>query len=255
MQKILVVFGLLSSFAHAGEQANVFGNDERRELTSTQAPWGQIGRLYGPGGTCTATLVGKDLILTAAHCVIDSKTKTFQKGEYKFYPALRDNRSALSARVKYVWWGTTDPIGRRDLDWAIARLDQPLGTQLGWMGVLRTDLSQFVGLQAVLVGYSGDLKSGQSAHWTSSCRFTLWEASSSFALHDCDATRGSSGGPMIRNYNGEQKIIAVNVAERRGSREDSLIHVPYTHDVANIAISTSSFIDKIIELQGNREGL
>src|SRR6476659_7595437 len=45
---------------------NVFATDDRQDLTEAEAPWTGIGRI---DTGCTAALIGKRLVLTAAHCV------------------------------------------------------------------------------------------------------------------------------------------------------------------------------------------
>lgn len=38
--------------------------------------WEGVGRLDTSIGTCTGTLIARDLVLTAAHCVVDEATRT-----------------------------------------------------------------------------------------------------------------------------------------------------------------------------------
>src|ERR1700722_6441708 len=63
-----------SDGAYSTSQANTYGTDHRQEVTATTSPWSAIGRFARPDGWFTATLVGRDLVLTAAHCVIDEST-------------------------------------------------------------------------------------------------------------------------------------------------------------------------------------
>ena len=51
------------------------GNDSRIAMTNSAYPWSTIGRIYRDNGngthsTCTGTLVGQSVMLTAAHCVL-----------------------------------------------------------------------------------------------------------------------------------------------------------------------------------------
>lgn len=58
---------------------NVFGKDDRIPVLSNKYPWSTIGRLESSGENdglyiCTGTLIGRDLVLTNAHCVVDEAT-------------------------------------------------------------------------------------------------------------------------------------------------------------------------------------
>lgn len=71
----VVAIGFLTACGNHGRRSgdvatvkNVFGVDDRMAITSTGTPWRMIGRL---SNGCTGTLVGRDLVLTAAHCVYD----------------------------------------------------------------------------------------------------------------------------------------------------------------------------------------
>jgi hypothetical protein len=58
--------------------------DQRAPVSSGTWPWNAIGRInvvYGPAhrGHCTGTLIGAQHIVTAAHCLFDTRLNTFVK--------------------------------------------------------------------------------------------------------------------------------------------------------------------------------
>lgn len=189
-------------------RANVFKHNARIPLTGPRrmdAPHRWTGKLQLPDGWwCSATLVHRDLILTAAHCLRDAVTHEFVKGEYRFYVGYENGQYEARARVSYMWWGTAEPVKRGESDWAILRLAEPLGDAYGWMGV--SELSRDSTLQAHRPGGSGQLgmtafsryyKEGEVASVERDCHFRGIFASSGNLLHDCSQMSGSSGRPCI----------------------------------------------------------
>jgi protease YdgD len=114
---------------------NVFGADDRLSITSTAMPWSTIGRV---STACTGTLVGKRLMLTAAHCVFDAKTQEVSKNFTYFYPNVINGTALVSSWMRRVWYGTKTPDSARAKDWALVELKEPLGEKYGWMAVRKT---------------------------------------------------------------------------------------------------------------------
>jgi protease YdgD len=65
---------IVRTFA-GGPQPGILGNDDRRLIEQLNAPWGAIGQINTTGyrrtTSCTGSLIATNLVITAAHCVMD----------------------------------------------------------------------------------------------------------------------------------------------------------------------------------------
>ncbi|MBV5260414.1 trypsin-like serine protease [Synechococcus moorigangaii CMS01] len=193
-----------------------FGNDDRVMMDTAQFPWSVIGTIQADrGGTCTATLVAPNVIATAAHC-IHSEGQLYAGGVFTTGFALPGGpRTArvVDHLIDEEWdsqrFSQTDEID--GTDWALLRLDQPLGDELGHVGVLDivADRSEREVQSARIwqAGYSWDTGSNLSGN--EDCRILIAYPDDTIS-HDCDTTRGDSGSPFMVYENGEWQIIATD---------------------------------------------
>lgn len=219
------LFVLLAAFAPAAGAAaeknllpGIGADDRRVPVESTAWPWSAIGRLNtSTGRHCTATLIARDAVVTAAHCVHDPRTARlvrpstlhfvagYQRGSYVAHAVGRSIKVAAPARPQAV--AGIDRVAR---DWAIVVLDPPL--------VIRPIpvLSAEDGTRAVppgsllRAGYSQDRPHQLAVHEGCSVKQRL--AQGRVWLTDCDATRGDSGSPVLIRRDTTVDLIGITAA-------------------------------------------
>jgi V8-like Glu-specific endopeptidase len=235
---------------------NVFQNDSRQPLIAETAPWSAIGKLVSPEGTyCTATLVARNLILTAAHCIM--KNGAYIPRAYTFVPRYSHGGDSKST-INHFWWGTTDPENWRGQDWAIARLDTALGDTYGWMGVRNSEASELMMLNKnyYMGAYNEDYQKGEIATWEKGFHFRGNISSEGYLLHDADMSRGASGAAIFAFDDAlkpdSNHVVAISVAEFRDGGSKSLVGVPYTDGHANIAVPSSAFYEQFMKARDGK---
>ncbi len=241
LRKRFVFFVLLSSVGRGSVHSwNVFGPDQRKPMTSYEYPYRTIG--YLDNTRCTGVLVGKSLVLTAAHCVVDLKTKELRRDLAYFRPNYINGKSYQKSWITHIWVGTLDLEKNQPEDWAVLKLADNLGEGFGWMEVKEETEGQMQ-----CGGYSADFAGGKTPTLHNNCK--ILAESQDILLHNCHTTRGSSGAPIFMMQNDKAYIVALNVGEFRGDSERSLFLPGYEAKYANTAIKPSRFSKLIEELR------
>lgn len=254
-------FQNLQDFAHPDAERGfmtLFGKnpdgtvrDPRKPMLNGEFPW--VGKLKSPLGGCTGSLVGPDLVLTNAHCVVDAGTGVrAQPRDLRFFPSFVKGQGTLSSVVSEFWVGTTNLHqrllgGEPHKDWALLRLRSPLGKRFGYAEVQAAEKRNYP-RSVALVGYAFDFQQGQTAGIDWDCKLDGQLPTSDLWLHDCASSRGASGGPLLMRREGEQpRIVALN------SHAASVANgVSYHWSIANKAVNVNQFQGKLKELLGQR---
>ncbi|MCW5716401.1 MAG: trypsin-like serine protease [Bauldia sp.] len=202
-----------------------FGRDDRVLMDTTQFPWRVIGTLVGDDGSCTASLIGPDLLITAAHCI---ETENGINADQVFETAFADG-GGVSARVTE-WFVAPSRANDRatdfepsQTDWALLRIHRPLGAKLGFLEVRGMESFGDAVLQRPVsqAGYSWD--TGTFLSGNTGCSFLAVEVENT-VIHNCDTTHGDSGSPLMFR-DGDAFIIVALDSTFRSERGEPTINV------------------------------
>jgi protease YdgD len=197
------------------------GADDRELVESSEWPWSAIGRVNRSiGGSCTGTMIAADRVLTAAHCLWDKRGKRWlPPGYIHFVAGYRRGSYVAHARVAAYQLGSDRPpngLLKEALDdWAVLTLEEAIGDRTGIVETLPLTVKVWTALRkegGVLVraGYSLDKAHILSRHV--GCVFTKFWNTEDTVFHDCDATRGDSGSPILVRRGDRYHLIAIHVA-------------------------------------------
>ncbi|MEP3329934.1 trypsin-like serine protease [Sedimentitalea sp.] len=184
---------------------------ERLETTESGRQWDAVGRLDINGaGFCTGALIAPNLVLTAAHCLFDSPTKTqIDPGSFEFLAGWRNGRASAYRQVRravvhpdYVYdQDVTSTRVRNDL--ALLELQQPIRNTT----VVPFDTSDRPrrGDEVGVVSYAKDRANAPSLQEV--CK--VMARQEGMLIMSCDVDHGSSGAPIFSFSGDAPRIVSV----------------------------------------------
>ena len=212
-----------------------FGRDDRVLVDEGQYPWNLVGMInMTAGGTCTASLIGPNVLITAAHCIHGDGGRVNAAGEFVTNGGERARITAylIDRNFNYTRFNSTDEID--GLDWALLRIDRNLGDELGFLQVADLTgqgIARARSADLYQAGFSWD--TGDNLSGNLGCHIIAIQQGENTYAHECDTTRGDSGSPfMIRSSGGRYSVIGT---------DSSFRSVP-GQPVMNIAVSAAGWI-------------
>jgi len=223
-----------------------FGRDDRVLVPVHEAPWNFMGLLQlDAGGACTATLIGRNVVLTAAHC-IHNEHGVNARGSFE--SATGEHSARVIAYLVDQRFDVRRFNNGRDVDghdWALLRLDQPLGDRLGFADVRNLTgegRERAIAAELMQAGYAWDTGGRLSGHLQ--CHILEIHDEGTFE-HNCDVTRGDSGSAFLIRNGAAYEVVGLDSKSRREG------HEPFDY----VAVSSAAFAGRVPDFLAGRTGV
>jgi protease YdgD len=222
-------------------QLNSLGSDDRRVIEQLSAPWGAIGQINVTGYRrtilCTGSLIAPNVVISAAHCVMDPwSRKPFPLDQIHFLAGVRGSSwlghstaRCLHFPPEYQYLGPFRDVPRRAFFRDVVLI--VLKDDLNDIAPLELDHAEIQSSDVSLVhaAYPADRRYVLTGHF--GCHLLAHDQDLWFT--DCDAHPASSGGPVFIQRKEGLKLAAIMVG--------------VTGTSGSVAVPAANWIDVVAE--------
>lgn len=201
------------------------GQDNREIVEGNQYPWRAIGRVNNGGRSfCTGVLIGPQKVLTAAHCLHAHGSRRGMANLKDIHFLAGYTRGSYLAHSQAIAIDRSTNRGVREEtkdDWAIITLADPIGKKIGFIRLETFGEAAWAddrrnGKRYAQAGYSHDRAHILTRHIN--CGIHAFLKDGQAFAHQCDATNGDSGSPILVRRGEEYRIVGLHVASARNQR-------------------------------------
>lgn len=188
---------------------------DQRHLAPNETPFTALARTQAHGGVGCGVLIGPDLLLTCAHCISDSQRKVYDDVEIELGVGFEPVPHKARLKEAYLQENGSSDIDAGQ-DWAIVRLDRPLGAYYGWIKCRYLSDSEWPDAEIELLGYCRcpDEARAQFGKMNQPyrCPGAVSDVGPQLIFHNCAMWGGTSGAPLLARTGNEYSVVAVNFA-------------------------------------------
>lgn len=191
----------------AARLPGIGADDPRGEVDMAEPPWNAVVKVQtNLANSCTGALVAPDIVLTAAHCFYNPRTRRMlQAGSlHVLFGYARGDYASHRAVTRYVA-GSERP-GETAADWALLELAGG-GAPAGVVPLRLATLPAAAGDAVAMAGFSRDRRHVLLAD--RACRVI---GTGPLLRHDCTGTFGTSGAPLLARRGSHWEIVGVTAA-------------------------------------------
>jgi protease YdgD len=206
---------LLAAAAFIGLSLSTAFAHDAVDVDETTFPWSSVGKIYNSArSSCTGSLIARDKVLTAAHCLFNRATHRFlQPDSLHFLLGYKGGEYRTHLRVaRHLIEPHYDPEGAPSAsivdDWAILMLAEQAGADTAPLPL--ADSPAVTGERIMIGGFSQKYPFKMTADVDCRVRGVMLHG---LIMHDCAVMHGLSGAPIIKQIkDGEVQVLGVHVA-------------------------------------------